>query len=64
MLCVNCAKLVLLNLNKKCIKCQGSVFNNLSILCESCSAKEKQCSVCLKKIQLVSERYRGCNCGK
>lgn len=50
MYCLNCSKLVFLPLNKKCIKCQGIVKNNISVLCETCSSQEKICSSCLKKI--------------
>ena len=64
MLCATCSKLVFLNLKKTCIKCQGDVFFNLCVLCESCSTIGKQCTVCLKKIQPVNSRYKGCGCGK
>lgn len=65
MLCVNCSKLAFLSLIKNCIKCHGTVNNNLSVLCESCSSSERQCSVCLKKIHNPAPPgYKGCGCGK
>ncbi len=62
MLCTSCSKLALLSVNKHCIKCQNVITNNLSILCDFCSSTEKQCAICLKKMQTASSRYRGCNC--
>lgn len=65
MLCPNCTKLAFLQTNKKCMRCQGGVFTNLSVLCEFCSNTEKLCSVCLKKVISQAERNkgRGCGCG-
>lgn len=51
MFCPNCSKLAILHTKKTCIRCQGEVFNNLSVLCETCSGTEKICSICLKKTQ-------------
>lgn len=50
MLCSICSKLLRLATNKKCVKCQGSVYNNISIICDICSQNEKACSACLKKV--------------
>ena len=66
MFCTNCLKLAILVTNKKCIKCNGTVLNNISVICESCSNSNKLCSVCLKKISgdLRKQGYRGCSrCG-
>jgi hypothetical protein len=65
MLCPNCMKLAMLHSNKICVRCQGQIINNISVLCETCSNKEKQCSVCLKKIipQAIRNAGRGCGCG-
>lgn len=51
MFCSNCAKLAILHTKKICIKCQGEIFNNLSVLCETCSARDKVCAICVKKTQ-------------
>ena len=68
MLCPNCSRLSSNQAHKKCIKCNSSVFLQLSVLCENCSATEKKCSICLKKIVSAAERiakqHGGCNCGK
>ena len=66
MLCPNCAKLAALKTSKTCLRCQGPVFVNISVLCDNCSSGAKQCSVCLKTIVSEAERAanRGCNCGK
>jgi len=64
MLCSNCLKLAFMSTNKKCVRCQGALFNNISVLCDNCSETHKQCSVCLKKIVSQEERNknRGCGC--
>lgn len=66
MLCDNCKKLSILSARKKCIRCQAEVSLNISALCEFCSATEKQCSACLKKVISTADRSktRGCGCGK
>lgn len=65
MLCTNCVKLAFVQSNKSCIRCQGNVNNNISVLCDSCSSSDKKCSVCLKKIVPVGTgQRRGCNCGR
>lgn len=65
MLCSNCAKLARLYTKKFCMRCQGEVLINISVLCEFCSSTEKMCSVCLKKIvPPTSHVNKGCNCGK
>jgi len=65
MLCTNCIKLAFTNVNKNCVRCQGQVIINISVLCEFCSTTNKQCSVCLKKIISVEQRNskKGCGCG-
>jgi hypothetical protein len=64
MLCPNCSKLTYQYLNKKCLRCQGGVLNTISIICETCSARDKQCSACLKKVDnsAVKKNYYG-GCG-
>ena len=66
MLCSNCSKLALSNSNKNCSRCKAVINNNLSVICDACSANGKQCSVCLKKIvsQQARNAGRGCGCGK
>ena len=70
MLCLQCAKLVILNTNRVCLKCQGVVLNNISSICDRCSLEQSICSACLKKIHLVNGNItipikRGCKaCGK
>ena len=66
MYCSNCSKLSILYAKKKCFKCQGDVFINISILCEPCSLREKICAACLKKNNVSNKvRNRGCkSCGK
>lgn len=63
MFCASCTKLSYLYTQKPCVKCQGNVLNNISVLCETCSNSSKNCSVCLKRIE-IQHRTRGCNCGK
>jgi hypothetical protein len=66
MLCPNCTKLATIYTNKKCIRCQGAVFVNISAICDFCSSTESQCSACLKKIVTPAQRAAigGCNCGR
>lgn len=68
MMCPTCSKLAYQVTNKKCIKCQGAVFNTLSVLCDLCSNTNKNCSVCLKKVDnsaVKKHYYAGCKaCGK
>lgn len=54
MLCNNCVKLAYLHTKKKCVRCQGDVFENISVLCNRCSVAEGVCSVCLKKKGLAT----------
>lgn len=66
MLCDSCKKLAILQINKKCIKCTNAVYENISVICQNCSAVEKKCSVCLKKIFDINNykfKNSGCNCG-
>ena len=64
MFCPNCAKLALLHTKKNCIQCQGGVFNNLSVLCETCSVTEKVCAICLKKTQnSLADKLKNAGCG-
>lgn len=67
MLCSTCSKLAILYTNKTCIKCQGSVHQNICVLCESCSKTSKTCAACLKKVYSVFDhpKMSGCKgCGK
>lgn len=50
MFCDSCSKLSILNTSKKCMKCQGAVNNNISVICNACSEKNQSCSACFKKI--------------
>jgi len=50
MLCPNCSKLSMTYTTKICVRCQGSINNNLSCICDNCSTSESVCSICLKKI--------------
>lgn len=64
MLCPNCSRLATQQTNKKCNRCQGAVYTNISVLCDQCSNSSQQCAVCLKKIiPLGSMAKKGCNCG-
>jgi hypothetical protein len=64
MLCSGCSKLSQLHTNKKCLRCQGDVYLNISRLCETCSATDHQCSACLKKIvDPDSRRVKLTGCG-
>ena len=62
MICQSCSKLNIKNVIKNCIKCTGEIYNNLSVLCDSCSKTSKQCSICLKQIGIRGES-RNCKCG-
>ena len=65
MLCTNCSKLALIQSNKSCIRCQGNINNNISVLCDFCSASDQKCAICLKKIITPGiPGRRGCNCGR
>lgn len=65
MFCPNCSKLTILHTKKSCIRCQGEILNNISVLCEFCSLRDQICSACLKKVnKSTGPRHRGCNCGK
>lgn len=65
MLCTSCSKLAQLHTNKVCSRCKGSVFISISVICEKCSSKTKQCSACLKNISSPSSKSGGCGqCGK
>lgn len=50
MLCSSCARLAILNIKKTCVNCKGAVYQNIAVICETCSATSKACAVCLKKI--------------
>lgn len=68
MLCTTCSKLaVLYTTNKKCIKCQSKVYQNIAVLCDPCSKTTKSCAACLKKVYdpLEHPKMTGCKgCGK
>ena len=69
MFCSNCAKLAYLHTKKKCVRCQGDVFTNISVLCTRCATAEGVCAVCLKKKPLATSNpanygKKGCrSCG-
>lgn len=67
MLCPNCSKLAIIAANKKCLRCQGLILNNLSCICDNCSSNELMCSICLKKMAPNNTRKQtkfGCGCKK
>lgn len=67
MLCINCSKLAYnLEIKRICIRCLGSINENLSCICENCSKEQNICSVCLKKMFdiLKSNINIDCGCGK
>jgi len=69
MLCLNCQKLNLVLSNKKCVRCNNVINNQLSHICNNCSDTEKICAICLKKIINTNItknfKFNGCNsCGK
>lgn len=64
MFCSNCSKLTMLMTHKNCMRCQGQVYNNLSVLCDQCSSNEQMCSICLKKMQNSTvSKYKNSGCG-
>lgn len=56
MICAECSKLVIKTANKKCRNCKLDVYDNLSLICTKCSAKDLICSICLKKVYLDKKR--------
>jgi hypothetical protein len=64
MLCPNCSKLSFQHTKKVCLRCQGVVLNTISAICEFCSATDKQCSACLKKMSnpVIRKNHTG-GCG-
>ncbi len=65
MLCSNCAKLATAYTNKACVRCQGAVYTNISVLCDKCSTSNNQCQACLKNIVTTEQRaLKGCNGGR
>lgn len=68
MFCSQCSKLAILNTNRVCVRCQGSILNNLSCICDNCSKQQNICAICLKKISSAmgpngNILRRGCRCG-
>lgn len=70
MLCSTCSKLQILNTNKKCMKCQSAITQNIAILCETCSLTSQSCAACLRKVYrnlenpIYKPRNGGCrSCG-
>lgn len=63
MICSQCTKLLNKQKQKKCMKCNNTISYTLTILCEECSLKTKQCSICLKKI-MDNTNTKDCGCGK
>ena len=64
MMCTNCSKLAFIYVKKACLRCQGEVAINIAVVCEICSAKNKICTVCSKKILPPVSKVGGCGCGK
>lgn len=68
MLCNACSKLALLTASRTCLRCKGTIFNNISVICDNCSALEKLCSICLKKLYSSNSKQKprsNCSsCGK
>lgn len=69
MLCDSCNKLAILYTSKTCMKCQGSVTQNISVICDSCSNSNQTCSACLKRLVKkdapLKSQPPGCrSCGK
>lgn len=62
MLCLNCSKLAYLHTKRVCIRCQGEVLNNISVLCEFCSKTDNVCAVCIKKIPTATDK-KNIGCG-
>ncbi len=66
MFCPSCSSLALLFTKKKCVRCHGEINNNLSIICDACSVKDKVCAICLKKTEIFSNKNNNigkCRCG-
>jgi hypothetical protein len=70
MICAECSKLAIKTGNKKCKNCKLDIYDNLSLICSKCSAKDLACSICLKKVYLNNNikkptlGSRGCgSCG-
>ena len=64
MLCINCSKLAFVSSPRNCLRCNGTILNNLSVVCDNCSNSERLCSVCLKKMISPAVRNRSrSNCG-
>lgn len=64
MFCPNCSKLSFQHTNKPCLRCQGSVLNTISAICEFCSNTERQCAACLKKVlNPATKKTRVGGCG-
>lgn len=67
MLCQSCSNLLFTYTNRKCLRCQGNALTSISVLCETCSNKDKICAVCLKKTENSTAKKissGGCRCGK
>jgi len=50
MLCNTCTNLASLNAKRVCLRCKGTIYSNLAVICDNCSKNEKMCAVCLKKM--------------
>jgi hypothetical protein len=65
MYCAECSKLLVLTSKKKCTRCNSCVYKNISVICEQCSDKTKQCSACLKTLISLKSKKSICKqCGK
>lgn len=65
MLCSSCSTLSILHAQNNCFKCQSVIYNNLYVVCDTCSIKDHICNICLKKTTSVKNKgiLGGCRCG-
>ena len=67
MLCQNCSKLSKLESKRHCVRCTGTILDNISCICEACSKEQNLCAVCLKRMNIEKPRpfADGCkSCGR
>lgn len=55
MMCPGCQKLAVLHTVRQCVRCKGTILENLSCICGQCSKDQGVCSVCLKRLSLSSD---------
>lgn len=58
MLCNTCNKLSILNSKKTCLRCKGTIYSNIAVICDNCSKNENLCAICLKKLYNTITRQR------